>query len=189
MNVKLAVTTIILFIAIFGYAQTGDQEEKKTQKPKFELYYGININDVYDHTDDVDFAKKVSPTLFGLAIHNRISENSELKLELEYSHKGPSVYDINHLTFSPLYRQKILNKSIYLELGPYMGSMFRYKKGGSIRQSETLKTFDFGGQVGFGHNLCIKNLEMSISYQAEIGLYQFSYSKHFVQQIKVGFYL
>ena len=184
---KTSLYPILTFLLLSITTSSHCQDE--IQKPKFEISYGLSINDVYDHVDEREFQKRFSASVIGLTIHSYISENSSFKADLEYSHKGPLNYNINYLTFSPLYNHQFLNKSVYLELGPYFGSMFQYRGVGRAIKHKDLQSFDIGTQLGFGKNFCINGVVFNLSYQAEIGLIRFSFSKHFVQQIKIGFYL
>jgi hypothetical protein len=179
--ILLSLLFFLLSIELFGQHENRD-------KVDFGLSWGITLNDVYDHPSGFNFKTRISPIVFGLSLDYKISDRFDLKTELDYVHKGPLDYKIDYLILSVLPQIKFIKiKDLSVMLGPYIGYLFEYRTHGEVSNHEALKGYDFGIESGIEYKKMLgKKVNLFISPRIELGLIEFSFSKHIVYQLKVG---
>jgi len=160
------------------------------KKTSFGIYYGLSINNVYDHVDgpDVQFDDNFSPILFGGYISSDLTNLFSLAFELEYVHKGPEFYKIDYLIGTLLAKYQV-HKNFDLSplIGVYGGYLFEYEINGKERNHEELKGYDLGIEGGLEYKIKLReDMKLFISPRVEVGLTRFSFTRHISYQMKFG---
>lgn len=181
----LSIQQIVLSLTCLLLLTSGFSQEEASFN--FEVNYGINISDAYQHVNGANFGKRISPILIGARITKSISNKAQMNVELEYSYKGAGGSVTDYLVVSPMYVLNLFNMNFRVEAGPYFGYLFKYNLNGMESNHDELKKVDFGTQVGIGKRIIIEDRVFYLSSQYELGLYEFSFSKHKVLQFKIGY--
>jgi len=177
------VITLLLFIGALNVCSS----QETSKRVKYELSYGVNLNDVYNHVNDINFQKRISPVLIGFSLNKKLSNNTQIYLELEYSRKGPKNHVIDYFTISPMFGRDIINDHFRVVAGPYLSILNKYKINGIVSNHDELKQIDFGVQLGIAKKIQVKKRIFYIASQFELGLYEYSFSKHQVLQFKITY--
>lgn len=185
----LQIILVISLILLLNASKITAQSEV-LKKFEYGFAYGISLNDAINHIDNHDFRKKLSPVLLSSFVIFNQSEKLSFVAEIEYIHKGPQLHVIDYLTLSTLARYKVFNRfpNISVLGGLYGGYLFDYKiNGDSIGQPNTLKSYDFGIDIGMDFTRKINDkLDFYLSPLFELGLIRFSLSQHLSYQLKAG---
>lgn len=175
----------LLIITIICCVETLNGQSKKIG---LGIYTGISINNVYDHIQDERFESQLSRKLIGGYLEYRLIRRLDIYAEFEYVHKGPQNFKIDYHTFSLMGKYQCFRYlDISIMAGYYHGFLNEYLWLGRAWSHPELKDYDKGIEFGLMYEQDIfKKLGLFISPRIEIGLIQFSLSKHISYQLKTG---
>jgi hypothetical protein len=164
------------------------------------LFLGVSYNSVYD---PANFDYKFSPLLAGFEFEKQLSNRFDFGTSLSFVRKGTrtklnngvrdATYMFDYIILSPQLKINVFtNKALAFAIGPYLG----------YSTSTKMKTFfdshyrdykhndfqdlDFGVDLGIRSEFGISKYDFYVHPKLQLGLIDFSYSKHISCQVVFG---